>query len=149
MELKTLLWIGAALATVPFASGCVGQDCGAAGCFDRVHVILEPEVGATYDVDLALDGVVGGFTCTESEGRWSLTNPTGSVNPTGSMPALGCWADGFYFEETPESVQISVDAQDGSWTGSVNESPNYHVFFPNGPECGGGCETAKLTVLKG
>ena len=63
------------------ALGC-SYDCTAMGCSDIVRVSLEPEVGTTYDVDVVLDGVVGAFTCTESDGRWSRTDPTGSV-PSG------------------------------------------------------------------
>ena len=127
--------------------GC-GYDCGGVGCGPVLNVLLEPEVGTTYDVDLVLDDVVGAFTCTESDGQWSRTDQAGSV------PEGWCKADGFVFLgfgspwEPPRSVEISVEAQDGSWTGSVNESPNYKLYYPNGPKCGGGCEGATLTVPK-
>jgi hypothetical protein len=128
--------------------GC-SYDCTAMGCSDHLIVSLEPWVGTTYDVDLVLDDVVGAFTCTESDGQWSRTDLAGSV------PEGWCGADGFHFQgyddwELPSSVEISVEAQDGSWTGSVNESPNYEFYHPNGARCDGayGCERATLIVPK-
>ena len=57
MKLKTLLWIGVALVTVPFASGC-GYDCTVMGCFAGIEVALVPSVSSTYDVELVLDDFV-------------------------------------------------------------------------------------------
>ena len=81
-------FMGVILALAFGVVGC-SYDCTLKGCFDSVRVVLEPEVGTTYDVDLVLDGVVGAFTCTESDGRWSPTDLTGSV------PLDGCGAHGF------------------------------------------------------
>jgi hypothetical protein len=103
---------------------------------------LAPEVGSSYDIDLVLDGVPAAFSCTESDGGWSVTNLTGSA------PVVDCGADGFHLEGTPESVEISVNAQDGSWRGAVNESPTYDRYYPNGPRCDSGCQVAELTVPK-
>ena len=66
MKLKTLLWIGAALVTVPFASGC-GYGCTDRGCVAGIEVALVPSVSSTYDVELVLDGVVDAFTCIKTE----------------------------------------------------------------------------------
>jgi hypothetical protein len=141
MKLKTLLWIGAALVTVPFASGCA-LECNAIGCIAGIEVSLEPSVSSTYDVELVLDGVVDAFTCIKTEDGWSVGDLTG-----GAL-RFGCDGFGFELEATPETVGISVAAQDGSWTGSINESPDYRLYQPNGPKCGGGCDQAELTVPK-
>jgi len=54
-------------------------------------------------------------------------------------------------DATPETLGISVAAQDGSWTGSISESPDYRFYQPNGAKCDGayGCDQAELTVPKG
>jgi len=78
MKLKTLLWIGAALVTVPFASGC-GYDCTVMGCFAGIEVALVPSVSSTYDVELVLDGVVDAFTCSKTENGWSVGDSTEGV----------------------------------------------------------------------
>ena len=75
MKLKTLLWIGAALVTVPFASGC-GYDCNHRGCSPGIEVALVPSVSSTYDVELVLDGVVDAFTCIKTEDGWSVGDST-------------------------------------------------------------------------
>jgi len=130
------------LVIASFASGC-GQACTVAGCYERVSVALEPAVGSTYDVELVLDGVAGGFTCTEFQaGEWQSTSESGSA------VVISCQAEGFDLEGAPASVEISVTAQDGSWTGSVDESPTYTTYEPNGPGCGPGCDRGELTVLK-
>jgi hypothetical protein len=126
--------------------GC-GYDCTTRGCLDVLSVSLEPEVGSTYDVDLVLDDVVGAFTCTESDGQWSRSDLAGSV-PEGECGAYGFDFPIFGYDdwELPSSVEISVEAQDGSWSGSVNESPNYTRYYPNGPKCDDGCRSAGLTI---
>ena len=141
MKLNTLLWIGAALVTVPFASGC-GYDCTHMGCFAGVEVSLVPSVSSTYDVELVLDGVVDTFTCIKTEDGWSVGDSTEGVECDGS---------GFRLYATPETLGISVAAQDGSWTGSISESPDYRFYQPNGAKCDGayGCDQAELTVTKG
>jgi hypothetical protein len=78
-------------------------------------------------VDLSLDGVTGAFTCgsyMNLGGGYAGTVPT---NRTGSGESVhsGCSGLGFIIVGTPASVEISVDAQDRSWTGSVKESPDY------------------------
>ena len=140
MKLKTLFGIGAALVMAPFASGC-GYSCTAVGCSPGIGVALVPNVASTYDVELVLDGVVDGFTCIKTEDGWSGGDPTW----------FGCDGFGFYLEATPETLEISVVAQDGSWTGSISESPEYRFYQPNGARCDGayGCNQAELTVPKG
>lgn len=133
-----------ALVAVALASGCEELICSVAGCIAGVEVALVPEVSSTYDVELVLDGVAGALTCTKTQDRWEPTDLTGSA------PVAACDGRGFGLEATPESVEIEITAQDGSWTGSINESPNYEFFQPNGPECDGayGCKQAELTVPK-
>jgi len=144
MKLKTLLWVGAALVMVPFASGC-GYDCTLKGCFASIEVALVPSVSSTYDVELLLDGVVDAFTCIKTEDGWSVGDSTDDVL------WFGCDGFGFYLNATPETLEISVAAQDGSWTGSVSESPDYRFYQPNGARCDGayGCNQAEVTVPKG
>jgi hypothetical protein len=142
MKLKTLLWIGATLVTLPFASGCV-YDCNHIGCMPGIEVALVPSVSSTYDVELVLDGVVDAFTCIKTEDGWSVGDSTEGVL------SFGCDGFGFRLDATPETLGISVAAQDGSWTGSVDESPTYTTFQPNGPGCGPGCPVAEVTVPKG
>jgi hypothetical protein len=144
MKLKALLWIGAALVTVPFASGC-GYDCTVMGCFAGIEVALVPSVSSTYDVELVLDGVVDAFTCIKTEDGWSVGDSTEGVL------SFGCDGFGFRLDATPETLGISVAAQDGSWTGSISESPDYRFYQPNGAKCDGayGCDQAELTVPKG
>ena len=143
MKLKTLLWIGATLVTLPFASGC-GYDCNHVGCIAGIKVALEPSVSSTYDVELVLDGAAAAFTCIKTVNGWQQVGDS-----VGGALLFGCDGFGFHLDETPETVGISVTAQDGSWTGSVDESPTYTTFQPNGPGCGPGCPVAEVTVLKG
>ena len=46
----------------------------------------------------------------------------------------------------PESVEISVSAEDGSWNGSRSMSPIYQLNQPNGPDCPPTCRFARLTI---
>ena len=119
--------------------GCVESQC-AAACpeFTLVgHVVvdMDPWVRSTYDVDLVLDGASGAFTC---EG--GLTNQTGI-----GQTVVECGSWGFWIGATPESVEISVTAQDGSWTGSVKESPNYE----RGTVCGVLCPPRAAVTIRG
>jgi len=140
MKLETLLSIGAVLAVIPLASGC-GYSCTAVGCSPGRHVALVPDVGSTYDVELVVDGAVDAFTCIKTEDGWSSV---------GDPTLFWCDGFGFYLEATPETLEISVAAQDGSWTGSISESPEYRFYQPNGARCDGdyGCNQAELTVPK-
>ncbi len=72
-----------------------------------------PSVSSTYDVELVLDGVVDAFTCIKTEDGWSVGDSTEGVL------SFGCDGFGFRLDATPETVGISVAAQDGSWTGSI------------------------------
>ena len=106
-----------ALGVMPVV-GCGGEDQCAAGCWPgvaSVNVRMDPWVRSTYDVTLVLDGASGAFTC---EGH--PTDQTG----IGQL-VVECGTPGFLIQATPESVEISVTAQDGSWTGFVKESPDY------------------------
>lgn len=103
-----------------------------------------PSVSSTYDVELVLDGVVGGFTCIETEDGWSVGDSTEA------SLSFGCDGSGFRLQATPETVEISVAAQDESWTGSTSESPDYRFYQPNGARCDGayGCDQADVTVTQ-
>ena len=103
------------VALVVLSVGCV-QECGAAGCTDGVEVDLVPGIDATYDVTLVLDGEAGAFTCawTDEGGRWTLPEAVGAAN------VEYCTGQGFLLRRTPESVEITVDAEDGSSNGSLS-----------------------------
>jgi hypothetical protein len=105
--------------------GC-GEDTCAAGCLDGLWVELEPGLSSSYDVDLLLDGADGAFSC---EG--SPTNQTG----VGQL-VVECGVSAFRIQAAPESLEVSVVAQDGSWTGSLNENPEYE----RRPRCPGESE---------
>lgn len=138
-------WVGllASLAfALPLATGCGSQTCTLIGCDDGVEVSLEPSVVSTYGVEIVVDGVAGSFTCTEVGGGWSLDNEIGDV----PLAYRGCSGDGFTVEGTPATLEISVTAQDGSWTGAVASNPTYQSTQPNGPGCGPICEIAEVTV---
>jgi hypothetical protein len=117
--------------------GC-GEDICARGCLSGLNVGLQPWVRSTYDVDLVLDGASGAFTC---EGHPTDQTGIGQV-------VVECGAPGFWIQATPESVEISVTAQDGSWTGSVKESPDYE----RRPSCPGGshlCPPLAVVTIRG
>lgn len=115
--------------------GC-GQTCTAVGCDDRVSVTLVPEIEVTYDVTFVLDGEPGSFTCVRiEEGVWGSPSYVGDCD--GSL---------FGLLGKPESVEITVSAEDGSWNGSLIASPAYTVLHPNGPDCPGVCRQAGLTM---
>jgi hypothetical protein len=114
-----------ALGVMGSAMGCGedDNDCGARCLGDRANlrVNLDPAIFGTYDVDLVLDGARGSFTCGGTD--YSRTGPT---NQTGiAQTVVECWGPEFWIKATPEAVEISVTAQDGSWTGSAKESPDY------------------------
>ncbi len=126
---------------VVLSVGCV-QECGAAGCTDGVEVDLVPGIDATYDVTLVLDGEAGAFTCawTDEGGGWTLPEALGAAN------VEYCTGQGFLLRGTPESVEITVDAEDGSWNGSLSTGPTYQLNQPNGPDCPPTCRFARLTI---
>ncbi len=98
----------------------------------HVVVNMDPSVESPYEADLVLDGVTGAFTCGSSGDAGSApTNRTGSGESVDSL----CFGGGFTIVGTPASVEISVNAQDGSWTGSVKESPSYERMTVCGTLC--------------
>ena len=123
------------------AMGC-GEDQCAAGClWAHVNVRLDPPVPSSYDVDLVLDGVSGAFSCERPDlSGWTAMNKTGSGQTV-------AWCDGesFWIQATPESVEISVTAQDGSWIGSVKESPEYETGFM---VCGELCPPSAVVTVE-
>jgi hypothetical protein len=135
-----------ALGVMGSAMGCGEEQCGA-GCpyhpFDaQLQVNMDPRVESPYEVDLVLDGVTGAFTCGSSGNMGSVpTNRTGS----GESVYSECFGGGFTIVGTPASVEISVNAQDGSWAGSVKESPNYERITVCGTLC---APHAVVSVLK-
>ena len=137
--------VGSAVLSV----GC-GQDCGQAGCTDGVRVGLMPEIEVTYDVTLVLDGEAEAFTCVrdydDPREVWTPQPPPLSYD-------IICDGKGFTRElgangigPVPESVEITVSAEDGSWNGSLNASPTYQAVQPNGPDCPPTCRFARLTM---
>jgi len=97
-------------------------------------------VTSTYDVDLDAGGVRGAFTCKRTEGGWSMTSQTGS-----GEAVEYCGPGEFTIIATPDSVEISVNAQDGSWIGSVQASPVYERPTVCGVLCAPG---AAVTIRK-
>jgi hypothetical protein len=134
------------LVMIAVASGCSEEQCAAACRYygdEEGHIVVKmerPWSVSTYDADLDLDGVAGAFTCTESDGAWSLTSPTGSGEAVSE-----CVGSQFTIMGTPDSVEISVNAQDGSWIGSVKASPDYERATVCGTVCAPG---AIVTVPK-
>lgn len=125
--------------------GCVEDTC-AAGCLDGLWVELEPDLSSSYDVDLLLDGADGAFSCGGSD----LSGWRGPTNQTGvGQLVVECGVSAFWIQAAPESLEVSVVAQDGSWTGSLNENPEYE----RRPRCPGGSELcppyAVVTVRDG
>ena len=104
----------------------------------HLSVDMDPWVESPYEVDLVLDGVTGAFTCgsyTDDHGGNLSSSPTNRTG-SGESVASECFGSGFTIVGTPESVEISVTAQDGSWTGSAKASPNYERM----PRCPGESE---------
>jgi hypothetical protein len=115
-----------ALGVMGSAMGCGDgeDDCGARCLGDRANlrVNLDPGIFGAYEVDLVLDGASGAFTCEGSD--YSRTGlPTNQIGI--AQTVAGCLGWEFWIKAAPESVEISVTAQDGSWNGSVKESPDY------------------------
>lgn len=118
----------------PMGCGDGGDDCGARclGDHTNLRVDLQPLVVGGYDVDLVLDGASGAFTCGGFGVSWTgLTHQTGVGNTVSN-----CWGLEFWIKAAPESVEISVTAHDGNWTGSVTDNPDY----VRNPRCPGGTE---------
>ena len=65
---------------------------------------------------------------------------------SGAASIWGCTGAGFDVLGTPESVEVLVDARDGSWTGSVSDTPAYESNRPNRPNCPPRCSLAELAV---
>lgn len=120
--------------------GCGEDTCTAAcaGYLGSLQVSLNPNVSSTYDVDLVLDGARGAFTCEGSGLDYSDSGWAGPTKQIGiAQTVVECRGREFWINATPESVEISVTARDGSWTGSVKESLDY---TEGGPRCPGGSE---------
>jgi len=128
----------------------VGCDtfCAAAGCTDGVQIEFVPEIEVAYDVDLVLDGEAEAFTCVREYDELSedwVWRP---------QPSFGVDCDGDGFRRTlgfgnsavPESVEITVNAQDGSWSGSLTTRPTYETVQPNGSDCPPTCRFARVTI---
>ena len=130
-----------ALGVMGSAMGC-GEDVCAAACGDGGLVVeMEPMLESAYDVELDLDGVAGAFTCDRSNlGAWTPAHQTGSAEAVSE-----CSDFRFRVGETPAAVEISIRAQDGSWTGSVKESPSYERITVCGTLCP---PRATVTVAK-
>jgi hypothetical protein len=125
--------------------GCGEDQCAAACAYygdDEGHIFVQmgPSVTSTYDVDLELDGGAGAFTCERVEGGWVATSQTGSGKALDD-----CAGYGFTIFETPDTLEISVNAQDGSWIGSVQASPVYERPTVCGTLCAPG---ASVTITK-
>ena len=128
------------LVLVLLAAGC-RVECSAIGCTDVFLVNLEPEITTLYDVTLVFDGASGAFTCEFDEaGGWVVSDAVGAAVGT------SCTGAAFWPPGTPESVEITVAAQDGSWRGSLNVNPTYQTNQPNGPDCPPTCRETRLTI---
>lgn len=125
--------------------GCGESQCAAACAYygdEEGHIFVQmvPSVTSTYDVDFDLDGAAGAFTCERVEGGWAATSQTGSGKALDD-----CAGHTFTIFATPDTLEISVNAQDGSWTGSLQTSPVYER--PN--VCGTACApVATVTIAK-
>jgi len=125
------------------AVGCVESEC-AAGCYYQgdeeahIDVQMDPPVPSDYHVDLDVGGVVGAFVCERPDaGGWRLS----PGSQTGSGQAVdGCTGAGFTIIAGPDFIEISISAQDGSWTGSVMASPVYERHSVCGTLCAPGAE---------
>jgi hypothetical protein len=141
MRYLVLLVFVLTLGVMGSAMGC-GEDQCLAPCINttldgELYVNMDPRVESPYEADLVLDGATGAFTCgsyMNDPGGHASSVPT---NRTGSGESVysECSGLGFTIVGTPASVEISVNAQDGSWTGSVKESPNYERTTTCGTLC--------------
>lgn len=118
-----------------FLTGCGDEEVvcllGPA-CADHVEVEFVPEIGVTYHVTLVLDGEAGAFTCEPSDEypEWTATNQTGIAETV-----FECEGSYFTIEAAPETVEINVSAENGSWNGSLTASPTYEPVFLDNPNC--------------
>jgi len=96
-----------------------------------------------------IDGTTGAFTCFIDQDGWQVSDVTSEV-PVEPHSGLDCDGDGFELldpvEPPPQSVRITVTAQDGSWTGSNSEDPQFEARRINGPGCEPVCYYATLTI---
>lgn len=123
-------------------TGCTEATCARACGIGGVSVLLEPAIAeGGYDVELVLDGLDGSFTC---EGGFRTSDQTGS-----GQLVVSCSSDSFSIGAAPETVEISVTAQVGSWMGSVRED----LVYAREPRCPGEEELcppfAMVTVTEG
>ena len=132
-----------------FSLGC-WQDCTHAGCSDEVRISLVPEIEVNYDVTLMLDEEAEAFACVRyyddlrEAWLWRMQPPYGTSSCDGKA---FLWSFGSNGTGTvPASVEITVNAEDGSWNGSLTASPTYQVVQPNGPDCSPTCHQAGLTI---
>jgi len=121
--------------------GCA-YECNAGGCPSELQVALNPPVLGSYDVRLVLDGEEASFSCVseEASGQWRAASMVG-------VRVYFCDGAGFDILDGPDaSLEISVEAQDGTFSGSTSGAPSYETFNRDGdPRCGS-CRTADLTV---
>ena len=130
-----------AVGLLTLAFGC-SFECSAVGCPSELQIRLEPEVFASYDVRLVLDSERASFTCAfdETDGYWATTMAAG-------VRVEHCDGRGFELNEGPASVEISVEAQDGSFDGFTSEAPSYETYNTDAdPRCGS-CRVADVTVI--
>jgi hypothetical protein len=109
-----------------------------------VEVGLVPGIEATYDVTLVLDGEAGAFSCVTVDAWWGWEH----ADVVGAANVWDCSGEGFALRGAPQSVEIAVNAEDGSWNGSLMTSPTYELNQPNGPDCPPTCRFARLTVSR-
>ncbi len=135
-----------ALGVVPLMGcGCT-RACTLVGCWAGLIVELEPEISSTYDVELSIDGATSSFTCAMDQEVWQVADVTGAV------PFFEPWCTGAGFslldgyQSPPRAVRVTVVAQDGNWTGSNSEEPEFKKDQPNGPGCPPVCRAATLTI---
>lgn len=92
-----------------------------------------------------LDGEAGAFSCVKVDARWGWEH----ADVVGVANVWGCTGEGFTLRDTPQSAEITVNAEDGSWKRSLTTSPTYEVIQPNGPGCPPTCHFARLTITNG
>ena len=142
-----LLLILCFVGLIGWSVGC-GKFCTQIACMNAVEVELVPEIEATYDVTLVFDGEAEAFTCVRS---YDELREDWVWRPQPLPGPYDCDGEAFTrrFDSpgaVPESVEITVNAEDGSWNGSITTSPAYEVLQPNGPDCPPTCRFARVTI---
>lgn len=125
------------------ASGCGAEACGGDFPSASIEVTMAPSIATTYDVRVVMDGAAGAFTCLASETGWSVTNASGVL--ANAYVTDTCGERGFTLIIRPRTVEVMVEAVDGSWNGSASETPEYAQQVVCGATFDG---EARVTVVR-